>query len=1138
MKLTILLLTAVFLQTAQAAYSQRVTIEANFSTLRSVLASIKKQTGYRFLYSNEMLEKAVPVTLSLKNAPAAQALAELFRDQPLTYRVEEGTILISLKPPTYFGLPAEALKEMTLTGTVSNEKGEPIPGAAIIEKGTGNGVVSDAGGQYSIRLRSDTATIIIRSMGFATQELRVSGPVLHIVLKEDNAALSEVVVVGYGQQKKANLTGAVSSVNMEEVLGNRPVSGTAQALQGAVPGLQITYGTGQPGSGTSVNIRGFTSINGGSPLILVDNVPMNIDDVNPRDIENISVLKDAAAASIYGARAAFGVVLITTKKGRKNQPVRFNYSNNFTWSSPISLPEKASPLEMVKALKDFGSVTYWSGQNVNTWLGLLEEYNADPSKYPEGITKVTGLNYPLAEHDMYNELFTGGFEQMHNLSFGGGSDKTTYRVSAGVTAEDGIMVTDKDRYRRYNFNAYLSTELAKNLTASVNVFYKNETRFSPSVFGDLFYNAITYPSYADPGSTTINGVTLPYNTPNNVVKVEPANKEYRDNIRLFGKLEYQPVKDLVITGEYTLNRNNANAMNVTAKNEYFNAMTYDRQFQNANTRYTRGNGQLQYHALNVYAKYKKDFGQHHLQALVGTNQEISKRDTVGVYRLDLMSAQVPALSTSKGTVDAADIFEEYAISGYFGRINYDYKGRYLLELNGRFDGSSRFPPGHRFGFFPSVSAGWNVSEESFMQQLKDVLPQFKLRGSYGSIGNQVIDNRVMFGLPINGFYAYIPSMAPGNSGWIDPATNIRLLTISPPALVSSSFTWETVRTLNFGVDLGLLKNKLAVNFDIFSRKTLNMLAPGAELPQVLGAAAPLQNVADLETKGWELEVSYKDNVGDFNYGLGFNLSDNQSRITKFNNPVGLLSQYYEGQRLGEIWGYVTQGYFTTEDFAAGTLNPNLTGGTLKGGIAPYRGVPQNPGDIRYQDLNGDGVIFNGNGTLKDPGDTKVIGNNTRRFQFGVFGNASWKNFELSFFLQGVGKRDLWMSNQLFWPYFNRFGTLYKHNLDYWMPNRTDGYYPRIYPDGGGNTSYSQMVQTRYLQNGAYLRVKNVTLGYAVPKKWLNRIHVDNARIFASGENIFTFTSLPKGTESDATNYGEGGIYPFLKKYSVGVNISF
>ncbi len=1134
MKLTILLLTVVFMQAANAAFSQQITIHVENASLRSVLSTIKKQSGYRVLYSTEVLERSVPVTLQLKNATLEQVLAQAFVLQPLTYKVENGTILIGVKPQAPVFTEKSLLKEIVVKGTVTSDKGEPIPGAAIIEKGTQNGTATDVNGQYTIRLKSDTATLIIRSMGFATQEIKVSGPMLNVVLKDDNAALSEVVVVGFGMQKKANLTGAVSSVNMEDVLGNRPVSGTAQALQGVVPGLQITYGSGQPGAATTVNIRGINSLNGGSPLVLVDNVPMNIDDVNPRDIENISVLKDAAAASIYGARAAFGVILITTKKGKKNQPTRFNYANNFTWSKPISLPEKASPLEFVRALKDFGSATYWSGQNVNTWLGLLEEYQQNPGKYPEGAAVVNGLRYPLAERDLYSTLFTGGFEQMHNFAFYGGAEKTTYRVSGVYTGEDGIMVTNKDRYARYNVNAFLSTELAKNLNASVNVFYKNDVRYTPSTLAGLFYNAITYPSYVETGyGTTPNGIKLPYNTPNNVVRSEPANKDFRDNLRLFGKLEYSPLKDLKITGEYTFTKNNGNSQYILDKNEYINAVTYDRQFQNNSTSYTRANGQLNYHALNLYLNYAKDFGDHHFKLLVGTNQESSKADTFNLSRLDLLSSQVPSYVTSTGTAGGYDGFSEFAISGYFGRLNYDYKGKYLLEINGRFDGSSRFPPGNRFGFFPSVSAGWNVAEEPFMQDINKTLSQLKLRGSFGEIGNQVVEFE-----GISSFYPYIPGLSPYNAQWINPATNIRYLTLTPPALVSTSFTWETVQSLNVGVDVGLFKNKLFLTFDWFKRNTLDMLAPGAALPDVLGASAPLQNVANLQTKGWELEMSYKNSAGDFSYGVGFNLSDNRTFITKFDNPAGLLSQHYVGKEMGEIWGYVTKGYFTVDDFAAGSLNPNLQGGTLKSGIAPFKGVPQNPGDIRFEDLNGDGVIFSGNSTLADPGDRRIIGNSNRRYQFGMFGNASWKNIDLSFFLQGVGKRDLWLSNQLYWPYQNQFGTVYKHNLDYWTANNPNGFYPRVYPDAGGNTGTSRAVQTKYLSNGAYLRVKNITVGYSLPKEWLQRVRVDNVRFFASGENLFTFTSLPKGMESDATNYGEGGIYPFLKKFSLGASISF
>ncbi|MET3879267.1 TonB-linked SusC/RagA family outer membrane protein [Chitinophaga sp. OAE865] len=1143
MKLTFFLFITA-LQVSATAYSQQVSLKLDHGSLKAVFSEIRRQTGYHVLFSTELLEKASPVTMNVKDASIEEVLAAALYGQPLSYRIEDRQILIGNKQMRAPGEQSPA--KVPVKGTVTDDKGHPVPGASILEKGTSNGTITNEQGEFLLNVQSSDAVLIIRSIGYVHQEVKAAGA-LKIVLQEDLSAMSEVVVVGYGAQKKANLTGAVSTVKMDEVLGDRPVSSASQALQGAVPGLQVTFGTGQPGSSTTLNIRGFTSINGGSPLVLVDNVPMDIDDVNPKDIDNVTVLKDAAAASIYGARAAFGVILITTKKGKKNQPIKFNYSANFTSNTPTTLPKKATPMELVSALKDFGTNSYWTGQNVNTWLDLLNDYQQSPGKYPDGSATVNGLKYPLAQTDLYGDLFTRGFEQMHNFSFGGGSEKTTFRVSGGYTGEDGILITNKDKYTRYNLNTFVSSDLTKNLNASVNIFYKNGKRTTPANFDGLFYNAITYSSYMPTGyGTAPNGDILPYNTPNNVVKVEPVNTTTGDDLRLFGKLEYNPLNGLKVTAEYTFNKSNSDDRNIQDKNEYINAATYDRQFLNNNTRYTRANEQTTYQALNVYANYTKAFDKHHLNFLLGTNQESSKQEKFSVNRLDILSPQVPSLSTSTGTIAGDDGFGEYAISGYFGRINYDYKNKYMLEVNGRFDGSSRFAPGQRFGFFPSVSAGWNVSEESFMKSLSNTVSLFKLRGSFGEIGNQVVFMKNKDGLSVPNYYPYVPGMEPYNAAWTDPATNIRYVSLTTPALVSAGFTWETVRTLNFGTDISLLKGRLNTTFDWFRRSTLNMLAPGAELPAILGAAAPLQNVADLQSKGWELEMSWKDRIKDVSYSIGFNLSDSRAYITRYNNPAGLLNingsgqldNYYVGQEIGEIWGYVTKGYFTADDFEKGSLDANLQKGTLLPGVAGFKGVQQNPGDIRYEDLNGDNVIFTGNNTLSDPGDRKVIGNARRRFQFGVFGNASYKNFDLSFFLQGVGKRDMWISNQLYWPYLNQFGTLYKHNLDYWTPFNPNGFYPRSYPDAAGSTGTSRNVQTKYMSDGAYLRVKNITLGYAVPKQWLKRIFINNIRLFVSGENLFTFDHLPDGMDAEADIISDGGIYPFMKKYSFGVNVNF
>ncbi|MEO8417079.1 MAG: SusC/RagA family TonB-linked outer membrane protein, partial [Ginsengibacter sp.] len=895
--------------------------------------------------------------------------------------------------------------------------------------GSKKGTSTNAAGKFVINANQGDE-IEFTIIGFGKKSIVVNSyNDVDISLDVEAISGNEVVVVGYGTQKKVNLTGAISTVKMSDVLGDRPITSTAQALQGAVAGLQITNGTGQPGASSSLNIRGFTSINGGAPLVLVDNVPMNIEDINPDDINTVTVLKDASASSIYGARAAFGVILITTKHGRRNQPVKFSYSANIATTNPSTLPQKPSVLRFVQALKDFGTTAYWAGQDVNTWYGLVEQYNQDPSKFPStGIATVNGIQYPLAQTDLYKSFMPGGFEQLHNLSFDGGSEKTNYRVSLGYSDQDGIMATKADEYKRYNLNAFLNTSLTSRLVASVNIFYNNSTQNTPQNYGQLFYNAITFGPYAPTGyGKTADSTTLPYYTPNNILNLEPYTIANTNNLRLYGKLEYDLIEGLKLNAEYTFSRITLDRTNITETNSYINPLNFTFSPLNVNSQYYRYTEATNYNAVNLYANYNKTIANaHHIGVVAGTNQESSNESGFSVSRFGIISTTAPSINGSVGTINSGDNFNSFAVAGYFGRLNYDYKGRYLLEATGRYDGSSRFPASDRFGFFPSFSAGWNIMQESFMNNLKPAISLLKLRASYGEIGNQV----VLSSDGSQNYYPYIPSTTPSNSSWINSATNILNVTVPAPPLVSASFTWERVKTSNLGLDFGLLDGRLAGSIDVFTRKTLGMLAAGSELPTTLGAAAPLQNVADLKVKGWELNLSWKDNVKDFKYSLSFNLSNSQAYITKYNNKGGLLtfaggtiSNYYVGQKIGDIWGFQTQGFFKVDDFVAGTLNSNLQGGVLKPGIAPSKGVPQNPGDIRFADLDGDSVIFTGNNTLSNSGDRKIIGNNNRQLQYGVNGSVSYKNIDLSFYIIGVGKRDLWINNQVFFPYQDQFGAI-------------------------------------------------------------------------------------------------------------------
>jgi TonB-linked SusC/RagA family outer membrane protein len=496
--------------------------------------------------------------------------------------------------------------------------------------------------------------------------------------------------------------------------------------------------------------------------------------------------------------------------------------------------------------------------------------------------------------------------------------------------------------------------------------------------------------------------------------------------------------------------------------------------------------------------------------------------------------------------DISDSYADWRVLGYFGRINYNYKEKYFLEANGRYDGSSRFPAGSRFLFLPSFSAGWNVAKEPFFSKYES-LSILKLRASWGEIGNQNTAD----------YYPAIPGYEDFNASWINLDNDQRYLSLRPGQLVSNSFTWEKVRTTNLGVDIGLFRDKLSASFDIYKRETIGMLAAGLDLPKILGTEAPDQNIADLETNGWEFEIGWKDKKGDVRYGLNFNLFDNNSKITNFLNESGLIDRNYIGREIGEIWGYVTDGYYTIDDFVEGTLDADLSGPfrQLKNGVPVIENAPvPYPGDVKYADLNGDGVINAGNSTLvveldeagnpiprTGPGDRQIIGNSTRRYQFGLNGYVGYKGLDLSFVLSGVGKRDLWRANNgdIIWPFPSLFDHIYKHQLDYWTPDNQDAYYPRVYGNPVGNTGSnygnSRQVQTKYLSDESYLRIQNITIGFSPPQSVIKRLKVDNLRIFLSGNNLFTFDNLVKGLDPDQTS---NGYYPIMRNYSFGLNLTF
>jgi TonB-linked SusC/RagA family outer membrane protein len=1144
MKLTAILLTIVALQVSAGGNAQSVTLDLHNATLEKVFKEIHKQTGYSFFYEKGVLQNKDKISVQVKDAGIEEALNKCFRNLHLDFSIVDKTIVIKEQPTVATEMkkeiPPPAFTE--ISGVVKDAKGNPLASVSIVVRGTKKGTSTNTDGSFTIDAKEGDI-LEISAIGYKKLNVAIGkGSNISIVMELEIAEGTDMVVVGYGSKKKANLTGAVSSVKMNDVLGNRPATTTGSLLQGVVPGLQILTSTGEPGAGFSFNIRGTNSINGGSPLILVDNVPINspLNQIDPNEIESVTVLKDAGSAAIYGARAAFGVVLITTKKAGRDQKMQLSYNNSFAFSFPGKLPAKATPLQTVQSYKDMGYTAYWTGQDIDTWLGLLNNYQQNPRAYPSGYTIVGGNRYQLKQTDVLKDIMSGNaFQQNHNFSVSGGSAKSAYRVSFGTSDNDGILVTNKDSYNRKNIRAFLSTDVTPWLTTQLDASYSKATKSlgNTSGFSNYFAFATSLPSYFPTDTVTINGVTLPTQAPKNVLNHVVPTKDRNDDIRLYGKAIAKPLKGLTLVGEYTYDRLNNVYTYYDKRFAYNNGSTFNPDQTAPFSTYQKYNAFTDYFATNIYGTYEKSLNNvHNFTAMAGFNQERSYFEFLNATKGEMINDNLPSISQSTGTLVTTDGFSEFAVRGYFGRISYNYKSKYLFEADGRYDGSSRFPEAGRWGFFPSFSAGWRISQEQFFKNIAPFISDLKIRGSWGAIGNQVILKTDINGNRVQDYYPYIPGMAAYLTGWA--SNNLRTRSLATPGLVSNDFTWEKVETLDFGVDMGLFKNRFSLVFDWYRRNTKNMLTQGIELPAVLGTAAPLQNAADLRSKGWEIQVEWKDRIGkNLSYRIGANLYDFQAIITKFKNDAGLLNNYYEGMRIGEIWGYTTDRLYTVDDFEPGSLKPDLTGGKLKGGIAKVEGSNPNPGDVLYIDMNKDGIIKPGLGTLADHGDISIIGNSSRRYEFGVNGGATWKNFDLSFFINGVGKRDLWLATDFTFPYNQEFNTIYTNTLDYWTAQNTNAHYFRIYQRAAGNTGFNKRVQKRYLLNGAYLRIKNITLSYSLPKQLIRKAKLNNVQVFFSGENLFTFDHLPIGLDPEYENKGNGSFYPFMKMYSFGINVN-
>lgn len=1051
-----------------------------------------------------------------------------------------------------------------VSGTVRDNKGEPLVGVSIISKNGNNitGTTTDFEGRYQINVNSQSA-LEFSYIGFKTIMIQVGGKkVIDISLEPDDKLLQEVVVVGYGTQKKVNLTGSIAQVTSES-LQDRPTSSVTQMLQGAMPNVNIQVKTGSPGAGGTLTIRGVGSINSSSPLIMVDGVPGSLDQLNPNDIESISVLKDASSAAIYGARAAFGVVLISTKKAKSGKP-KVSYDAYFASSNPtVSTDFVTSGYEHAliydTSYKSLGSSA--TGYTEDDYKEL-EARRFDVTENPERPWVVTTIdnngkekyNY-YGNFDLWNWMYNENMmSQSHNINISGGTDKVQYYISGSYYTKEGLMKRVDEDYNQYTLNAKINAELKPWLKISNNTTYFDRTHTFPgenasnAAFARTMINCAPYyvPIGPDGNYTGVmkNGKILCEARIADIYGgVSKGSVGYRMFRNTFAT-EISPLKDLKVNVDYTfefsMDDNWKRQGLVYVSTGYANEVALSSTTIHKTDYYQKSMSFNPSHIINAYTTYDNMFGKNHISAVAGLNYEKQQYSNLLGYRSNVMSESLNDLDLATGTeIKATGGASAYQLFGVFFRANYNYADRYLFELNGRYDGSSRFRSGNRYGFFPSVSAAWRLSEEKLMKDL-NIFDNLKLRTSYGILGNQL-------GVST---YPYSTISQQLSSTYI--VNNALVYYLTSPQPVAGDYTWEKVKTFNIGFDMSVAKDRLNLSCDYFSRNTTDMFVNGITLPAVYGTDPPRQNAGEMRTNGYEIIVSWRDK---FNlakspliYEVYASLGDATSIITKYQgNDSKILTDYYEGMTLGEIWGYRVDGLFQSDEEATAwtteidQTNVNRDIWTAKGEWAVARG-----GDLKFRDIDDNKKIDSGSNTVDDHGDLEIIGNSTPRYNYGFGANLKYSGFDFSITFQGIGKSNLYPNKEMekFWGSWGRVNSAFlpKGIAELaWTEENTSSYFPRLERGSAAYKDNAQMtvVNDRYLQNLGYLRLKNLSIGYTLPSKLTKKVNIERLRLYLAGENLCYWSSFRTDyiDPEQAMSSNDARIYPFSKTVTLGLNLS-
>ena len=1059
------------------------------------------------------------------------------------------------------GLSAQA-QSVKIKGTVTDEQGEALPAASVRVKGTTQGVTTNIDGTFQLTVPSANATLSASFIGYESTEVQLGGKTsVQIVLKERSSVINEAVVVGFGTQKKINATGSVKTIGTE-MIEERPVSNAVEGLQGLIGGLNITNdGGGELGHSMEINIRGVGTVGDGSnsaPLVLIDGMEGDLSTINPNDIANISVLKDAASASIYGSRAPFGVILVTTKSGKAGR-AHLSYKGNVRISNPINTPHPVDSYTYALMINDAylnagGSAPFGTSQlnNIRRYRdGLLTNREDLTKPNAFGINAVDGNDWgwnqrSYANTDWYDTfLRSATYSQEHNVSLNGGGEQVRYFFSSNYLGQTGLFRYTDEKYQRLTLNGKLTADITKWAKLTWNTRMISTENDKPVAMNALFYHNLgrrspLMPVYMPDGS---------YNKESLIPALLNGGRNEQRNQQWYNQLSavFEPLKDWHINVDLNSRIETPRSTRQWKKLAYarpdgtmadlavLEGIANKWQVQdNGNfliqpaagtSAYEKGYGRVNYFQSNLYTDYDHRWGHHYFKVLAGMQTERYYTEYARLATTGIVLDERPYINPTADNPLVSEKKGRWTNVGLFTRLNYNYHDRYMLEVNLRGDGASRFPTDKRWGCFPSVSVGWNLAEEAFMADLRAKgFDYFKVRASYGSLGNQNTTS----------FYPYYQQMLTTQGAVVLGGNQASTLPVYNA--FTSNLTWETVENAGVGLDWAFLNNRLTGSFDWYQRTTKNMLGPSVSLPAIYGTAAPKMNTAELRTRGWELELGWRDRKGDWSYSLRGTLSDYKTVITKYDSADGSINGWYAGKVYGDIWGYHVLGIAKSDAEMEAHLAQHSQAaiGTKWGG-----------GDLMYADTDGSGSVDAGASTLTDHGDLRVIGNTTPRFAYSLTGEVKWKWIDVRAYFQGIGKRDLFFQNSA--TFFGLSAewqrSLFMEHLDYFryagseLGANLDSYYGRLRIDRNN-------IQTcdRFVQNGAYLRLKNLQIGFNLPEGTRLAKVVTRGRVYFSGENLFTWTKLhiydPESVGSNGDEYGAGKTYPMYRTWSVGLELTF